>query len=335
MLEPGTLWSQITHQTKHALKVGALQPIPTHYEFVEQNGVRFLVRILANLVKKDEAKQKQDKAAAAGQRSNPFLPYEPDLFVADLLPSHLVLLNKYNVADHHVLIVTREFEDQETWLNLQDFVALGICLKEFSSLGFYNGGQIAGASQPHKHLQLVPLPLTPEPPNIPIALAIASATFNNSVGTTPMFPFHHAIAPLDFYNYTDPQQVGQVLHNQYITLLTHLGFDTRGERQSAPYNLLVTRDWMLIVPRSQEKADTIGINALGFAGTLFVRSSDLLNQLKAIGPMTLLRQVAIPLADSNLEPSVTGESQGHETPSSPTSQDAISELIETRGDVEG
>ena len=32
-------------------------------------------------------------------------------------------------------------------------------LAEFDGLGFYNGGETAGASQPHKHLQIVPLPL--------------------------------------------------------------------------------------------------------------------------------------------------------------------------------
>jgi len=38
----------------------------------------------------------------------------------------------------------------------------------------------------------------------------------------------------------------------------------------APYNLLATRRWMLVVPRRQERYEKISVNALGFAGSLFV-----------------------------------------------------------------
>ncbi|NIO40609.1 MAG: phosphorylase, partial [Burkholderiales bacterium] len=38
---------------------------------------------------------------------NPFLPYGKDLFVSDISETHLALLNKFNVIDYHLLIVTR------------------------------------------------------------------------------------------------------------------------------------------------------------------------------------------------------------------------------------
>ena len=69
------------------------------------------------------------------------------------------LLNKYNVVPHHLLIITRHFESQESALTQADFQALWTCLAEYDSLGFYNSGESAGASQPHKHLQTVPLPM--------------------------------------------------------------------------------------------------------------------------------------------------------------------------------
>ncbi|NET62320.1 MAG: phosphorylase, partial [Symploca sp. SIO2E6] len=134
-LEPGTLWTSVTQQTTHALQWGALQSIPTESEFVEQDGISFLVRILSNLIRKDKAKKEQDKKATnSGKEFNPFLPYEEDLFVADISPTHLCLLNKFNVVDHHLLIVTRSFEEQETWLTVQDFEAMGRCLREFEGL---------------------------------------------------------------------------------------------------------------------------------------------------------------------------------------------------------
>jgi hypothetical protein len=42
--------------------------------------------------------------------------------------------------------------------------------------------------------------------------------------------------------------------------------------QSGAYNLLFTREWMLIVPRKQEEFEKISVNSLGFAGALLVKN---------------------------------------------------------------
>ena len=111
--------------TENALSTGALLSIPTGYEFIEDCGMRFFVRILSGLRLKDEAKQQQEKASeATGVQADPFLPYENDLFVADISDTHVAVLNKFNVVEHHLLIITRGFEDQEDLLTLNDFNAL-------------------------------------------------------------------------------------------------------------------------------------------------------------------------------------------------------------------
>ncbi|MEQ8960116.1 MAG: phosphorylase, partial [Coleofasciculus sp. C2-GNP5-27] len=58
------------------------------------------------------------------------------------------------------------------------------------------------------------------------------------------------------------------------------------------YNLLATREWMLIVPRSQEEFESISINSLGFAGALLVRNSQQMQSLKDAGPVTILKHVS-------------------------------------------
>ena len=63
--------------------------------------------------------------------------------------------------------------------------------------------------------------------------------------------------------------------------------------QSAPYNLLITRRWMLLVPRSAECFHAISVNALGFAGSLFVRGEQQREVLRRYGPMTVLQEVTI------------------------------------------
>lgn len=55
--------------------------------------------------------------------TDPFDPPDEALLVDHLSASHMLLLNKFNVVAHHVLIVTRKFEQQTDHLNLQDVEA--------------------------------------------------------------------------------------------------------------------------------------------------------------------------------------------------------------------
>lgn len=286
LLKPGTLWTSVKERTEHALQCGALLSIPTEFEFVEQDGVRFLVRILSNLNRKKADKKKQEKQfATSGQEFNPFLPYEEDLFVADISDTHVCILNKFNVVDYHLLIITRGFEEQESLLTLEDFTAMWACLADFDGLAFYNSGKTAGASQRHKHLQLVPLPLAPSGSHIPIEPLLTTAKFQDSNVTLPGLPFIHAFAPLNPHWVRSPFAGAQATLQVYRTLLHSVG--------SGAYNLLATREWMLIVPRSQEHFQSISVNSLGFAGALLVRNAGEMEILKAQGPMTILKNVAI------------------------------------------
>ncbi len=296
-LRPGTLWEVVVRRTHHALACGALRPIETETEFVEQGGVRFAVRVAASLARKDAARGQAEQAQQPGRAADPFLPYEQDLFVAEVSGTHLCLLNKFNVIDHHLLIVTRHFEDQELLLTPADFEALWACMAEFEALGFYNGGMAAGASQHHKHLQMVPLPLTEEGPRIPIEPLLAAAKFRESIGTVPGLPFVHAFTRIDPGLIKDPVAAARVTHMHYRIMLEAAGLGAvqtpEGLRQSAPYNLLVVRTWMLLVPRTREFFNGISVNALGYAGSLFVRDREQLDIVRAQGPMSVLREVSI------------------------------------------
>lgn len=298
-LQPGTLWQRIINQTEFALNCGALLSLPTMYEVMEQDGVQFLVRILANLVRKQAAKAEQDEAARLGKDYNPFLPYEADLFVADLSDTHVCLLNKYNVVEHHILIITRGFEPQERLLTLADFEALWRCLAEVEGLAFYNGGKDAGASQRHKHLQIAPLPLTPNGNSIPIAAIFPSTLPTDEIITLPELPFVHALTGLDPH-WLDSAQAATALLECYDALLRSVGLEDSQTApdgmQSGAYNLLATRQWMLLIPRSQESFAEISVNSLGFAGTLLVRSQPQLDLLKQLSPLSLLNRVAIELS---------------------------------------
>jgi ATP adenylyltransferase len=65
----------------------------------------------------------------------------------------------------------------------------------------------------------------------------------------------------------------------------------RAVRASRPYNLLVTRDWVMLVPRSRERFETISINALAFTGSLFIRNREELQVLETSRPASVLKAV--------------------------------------------
>ncbi|MGB3206563.1 MAG: phosphorylase [Crinalium sp.] len=287
------MWHKVLQQTENALAKGALQPIPTNYEFVEESGIHFLVRVVSNLERKHQAQQ-QNANVIKGKDFNPFLPYEQDLFVTDISDTHICLLNKFNIVDHHLLLVTREFEEQESLLTHQDFEAMWITLAEIDGLVFYNSGQAAGASQRHKHLQVIPLPLTPEGVSIPIEVALKSIEFKDGVGRIPSFQFKHAIAPLNPSWVNSRSQAASATLDCYHTLLRQLNLvDISINSKPAPYNLLATREWMMIIARSQERFQSISINSLGFAGALLVRNEEQLQLVKELSPLTILQNVAV------------------------------------------
>ncbi len=298
LLKKGTLWQDIVRTTENALKIGTLLPIPTDYEFIKDKGVNFFVRILSSLEKKDEVRKRMEEVSKSGNLLNPFLPYDKTLFVADISDTHIALLNKYNVVENHLLIVTRHFEDQETLLTIKDFEALWACMAEFNGLGFYNGGEAAGASQRHKHLQMVPLPLAPKGPEIPIEPLLEDAKFLNGLGMISGFPFLHVFARLPDDITSSSYNAAEKTFELYSAMLRKIGLETPDakilKRQSAPYCFLVTRKWMLLVPRSREFFDSISINSLGFAGALLVRNKEQMELLKRCGPMTALANVTIP-----------------------------------------
>ncbi|MGZ3458727.1 MAG: ATP adenylyltransferase family protein, partial [Archangium sp.] len=101
-LRPEDLWPCMVSTTRHALATGALQPIATECRTVEERGVLFQVRVLGRAHLKDErAKREKPRAAPF----NPFANPDPELTVGDLSPTHVCLLNKFNVVEHHLLIV--------------------------------------------------------------------------------------------------------------------------------------------------------------------------------------------------------------------------------------
>lgn len=270
--------------TATSLASGALIPIETDYCVLNDRGIDFVVRIARNL---DRKKENVTPSRTTLMPFNPFLPYDAALWVADIGAHHAVLLNKFNVIDHHLLLVTTHYESQDQLLTDTDLHALSALITRHGGLGFYNGGTLAGASQHHKHLQWIPgvelrgeicVPMTPHLPNItngswqivtePFPMALAKFDTHAS----------HALQCIDFYRSMTQQS----------------GIDMGDINASQPYNLLVTASHLWLVPRVAESFESISLNAMAFAGSLFVKNTQQLTLLENAGPLTALKATIAP-----------------------------------------
>lgn len=263
---------------------GGLMPMETKIHHIPEYGIDYVVRQIKGLADKPPSKGEQT--------TDPFAPpYEPSLVVGDLAPAHVGLLNKFPVLDKHLLIVTREFEPQTGILHATDFEALLWVLADWNGLAFYNGGPEAGASQPHRHLQIVDLQLAPQSPHLPMADALAATVFDGDIGHSPVLDFPHAVARMPANALVEPRAGSLSVEIIYHKLLDGIRRLPNGRTQCEAYNLLVTRDWLWAVPRRTSRVETIEINALGFAGGLLVANDQQLTRLTSIGPTQCLTAV--------------------------------------------
>lgn len=258
----------------HARSTGALLPVITEQRVIEDAGMAFRVEWLSSLAMKDLAA----KLPRAGDKSstNPFLPFEQDLFVADLSDTHVAILNKFQAFPGHLVLITRRFVEQGAPLERADLEACARMLEQSPGLIFFNSNSDAGASQRHRHLQFIP---DYEPP-------VAAM-----IGTSAL-PFAHRLHRFEAEAFADVPAAAERLRAIVRDAYGLLGPGEGGELPA--YNLLITRDWLMIVPRRAETAAGVSLSALGFAGLIGLRSQDQFAAVEAFGPMAMLVEAAGP-----------------------------------------
>ena len=63
---------------------------------------------------------------------------------------------------------------------------------------------------------------------------------------------------------------------------------------SVSYNVLMTRQWLLLAPRRTERCGPLALNSLAFAGTILVRSEEELGFVREKGPGSILAEIGVP-----------------------------------------
>ncbi|KAK6529383.1 bifunctional AP-4-A phosphorylase/ADP sulfurylase [Arthrobotrys megalospora] len=173
-----SLRSLVFSTYKRALKAGALTFSETEVHNIAHDGINYQIRYAPNLLKKPiSTSQPQNPVHSAPPnpttKSNPFLPPNPALYVTAIPRSHYLVLNKFPVIPGHFILATNEFEKQGCPLAVGDLEGVLSVLRGWETdasddghdeaaehrclYAFFNSGRESGASQPHRHLQFLPL----------------------------------------------------------------------------------------------------------------------------------------------------------------------------------
>lgn len=299
MFTVGTLKQRVVAQTQYATDQGSLVPACFEREMViRQHAIPFIVRIAANLQDKDRDRQEQRaQKMQSGREPNPFLPYHPDMFVADISTTHVCLLNRFKLFDYPLLIVTRDYAAQENPLTLEDFDAISRCLLEMEGIAFYNGDLQSGASQPHKHFHFIPYPVTTSCHAVPVAERFAPLGRYDELIELDFLPYKHLLCALEWRQDWRPEAIARQLEKLYRRLLQELKQrypETPDKHFTQAYNLIVTRDWMKLVLRSAPQFASIPLNALSFTGIFNVRGDCQVDEVVRFSPFTVLQGLGVP-----------------------------------------
>ncbi|KAK3953405.1 ATP adenylyltransferase-domain-containing protein [Pseudoneurospora amorphoporcata] len=245
---------------------------------------------------------------------DPFDNPLPSMLITPLPPHHILVLNKFAIVPEHFILTTKEYKEQTHLLEQSDLEATRACIQayeQYAAAGgtqgeeeeeeeeeegqdpklyaFFNCGEHSGASQPHRHLQLLVVERMREGlEGVETEQAnggrrwevLAQQLVEEGKETSQKLPFK------TFAERLTPDMTGEELHAVYLGLYrrardavrryqsshsssppspaqqppqTHHQSNGADEIQtggeaSISYNLAMTRDVMVIIPRLAEGA---------------------------------------------------------------------------------
>ncbi|KAJ7187952.1 ATP adenylyltransferase-domain-containing protein [Mycena filopes] len=316
-MTPSEILTQLGPSYEKAQTAGDLLFFPSTIIKHQNAGIEYEIRLCPALQDKPTLPipnfTAHDNTPLKGKGPDPFEPpYNPNLHVGDLrdeenAEDYAVLLNKYSVVPRHFLMVTREFRSQASPLMppdlVQTYLLLAAARKRHNAMfAFYNCGDNSGASQPHKHVQFIPLEDEDGPPIEHLARSVKLETSDTPFALKLSYANHVFRFPDRFYSFS-AEKLEPILAQAFLGLLdlviSTIRHDPHYPAGKPSYNVVLTLEHMHLVPRRQEThvlaetGDVLSVNALAFAGMMLVKSERELEAVKTEGVDKILRAVGL------------------------------------------
>ncbi|KXH28308.1 inositol phospholipid synthesis protein Scs3p [Colletotrichum salicis] len=276
---------------------GDLTYYATQVTVLKANSTPFQLRFSPALANKPVA-QKPKKTDEPRKPFDPFeSPEKGPLFIADIPSSsgHNLVLNKFAIVPEHFILATKEFKQQTDPLERDDLAATYSCIEAYRQYGeqhqghngelyaFFNSGSHSGASQPHRHIQLLPVARMMD--GLPDGVewdVLAKQLGPQHISELPFLTFAETI-----HRDMTPDE----LHGIYLSLFrsavdaveAHIGAVNESGNGGAriSYNLAMTSDRLAVLPRLAEgttifkdgmAVGNLALNGTVLAGTALVKN---------------------------------------------------------------
>ena len=273
-----SIWSKALDISKKAVNCGAVIPLNTIKYKSREESCDFELRFLKSPIPK--------YLIEYGPKRNPFIPWDSRLEIQPINDKHTLILNKYPVQIGHMLLITNNWKPQNGWLNKDDFEAIQNVDKDTTGLWFFNSSKEAGASQPHRHFQLLPRRYNESVcPRFEWFCSLLNNKNNNNSEIS------HCISIRQRNNIKNT--TSQCLYSLYKSMIDEMNLGNIDiiNKPSKPYNLLITSEWIALITRKTDRSNGFSINALGFAGYFLGTKRSDVDTLIKFGPEKILKDV--------------------------------------------
>lgn len=208
------------------------------------------------------------------------------LKTAAVCNTHVLAFNRFCVFRPQYLLLTADsYRRQTELLDASDLKAAWAVLEALQTEHFaiYNCGPVAGCSRLHKHLQIFP----------------ASPDFT-------LFP-DRADLDLDrvpfrfFWSRFEARDLSQSegrarLYGVYQRLVVEAqaALDARQpSRDYFPHNVVLTRRWIVVIPRCKQTFHDLSANAAGMCGMVWTATREQVTRWREEGPTRVLSELGL------------------------------------------
>ena len=272
------IWSRALETSRNAIDCGAVIPLETYKYKPVKSIFDYELRFLKRSFPK--------KIIEYGPIINPFIPWDSRLEVQAVNDKYTLILNKYPVQLGHILLITNNWKPQNGWLSIDDFEAISLVDNDTTGLWFFNSSSEAGASQPHRHFQL-----------------LRRHTYES---ICPRYEWFCSLLNNREFFYSDIKEsvsikprnnrldsMAQDLFDSYKSMIIdmNLGDINNDDKPLKPYNMLITENWISLIVRSTDRSHGFSINGLGFAGYFLATKNSEVDMLTKFGPENILKHV--------------------------------------------
>lgn len=212
---------------------------------------------------------------------------DPGLTITKVNDTHLLVLNRYCVFRPQYLILTLDsYKRQTESLDETDLAAAWNVLQSMQSEHFviFNCGPKAGCSRLHKHMQMFP------------KLDDFGLFPDQGYEESAAAPYKYFLARVDgaLAERGDTASMLSETHKRLWFEARDM-WATSGEDGTGhfPHNVVLTKQWVMVVPRRKCNINGATANAAGMMGTIWVSNQRQIDEFLTLGPANVLSQLGV------------------------------------------